>query len=65
MFYTGYGLDGLMLGGALANVVMAGSYLSIYRRLQECPIERHARRTASPAPDHRSDPACATNEKEH
>ncbi|MGE4392766.1 MAG: SDR family oxidoreductase [Aeromonas sp.] len=28
-------------------------------------IERHARRTASPAPDHRSDPACATNEKEH
>ena len=39
-----YGLDGLMLGGVIANVVMAAAYLSMVRRMDEPPIVLHERK---------------------
>jgi O-antigen/teichoic acid export membrane protein len=39
-----YGLDGLMAGGVIANVVMAACYLSMLRRIEEPPIVLHSRK---------------------
>jgi O-antigen/teichoic acid export membrane protein len=39
-----YGLDGLMLGGVIANLVMASAYLSMVRRIEELPIVLHSRK---------------------
>lgn len=39
-----YGLDGLMLGGVIANVTMALAYISMVRRLDEPPIVLHERK---------------------
>ena len=39
-----YGLDGLMLGGVIANITMALAYLSMVRRLDEPPIVLHERK---------------------
>ncbi|CAN5472147.1 hypothetical protein BH09PLA1_BH09PLA1_27280 [soil metagenome] len=39
-----YGLDGLMAGGVIANLVMAAAYLSMVRRMSEPPIVLHSRK---------------------
>ncbi|MBC7783920.1 MAG: hypothetical protein H7144_08765, partial [Burkholderiales bacterium] len=39
-----YGLDGLMAGGVIANLVMAAAYLSMIRRIDEPPIVLHSRK---------------------